>query len=168
MKIRKHTNVLTLTIIVVVDILIIAGIQLFTPPDEPNLALEELRLEYTKDDSSYVDHSQFEILDQVFESAQEVTATCLTCHEGRHEEVMNSSHFNWDRISYVEGRGIEALGKKNAFNNFCIGATGNTQACAKCHTGYGMVDASTFDFDDPTNADCLSCHADADQYVKGP
>ena len=167
MKIRKHTNVLTLTIIVVVDILIIAGIQIFTPPDEPNLALEELRLEYTRDDSSYVDHSQFPILDQVFESTQEVTATCLTCHEGRHEEVMNSSHFNWDRISYVEGRGIETLGKKNAFNNFCIGATGNLQACAKCHTGYGMVDASTFNFEDPTNADCLSCHADADLYVKG-
>jgi hypothetical protein len=45
----------------------------------------------------------------------------LECHTERHKEVMNSAHWNWERISYIEGRGVAAAGKKNVLNNFCLG-----------------------------------------------
>ena len=50
---------------------------------------------------------------------------------------MASSHWNWERIEYVEGKGIRAIGKKNVLNNFCIGVAGSQQSCDKCHAGYG-------------------------------
>jgi octaheme c-type cytochrome (tetrathionate reductase family) len=165
-RLKEHSNVLTLILIVVVSTLIIAAFQILNPPEEPNLSLEALRVKYAKDNGTYVDHSQFPILQQEFKSAQEVSATCLTCHENRHDEVVNSSHFNWDRISYVDGRGIVTLGKKSAVNNYCISVIGNEAACAKCHTGYGMVDPSQFDFTKGENADCLSCHAQSPDYAK--
>lgn len=167
MKIREHTSVLTLILIMVISSLIIAFVQIMNPPEEPNLSLEALRVKYAKDNGTYVDHSQFEILQQDFKSAQDVSATCLTCHENRHDEVIESSHFNWDRISYIDGRGVVTLGKKSALNNYCIGVIGNEAACAKCHTGYGMVDPSSFDFTKGENADCLSCHAQSPDYRKG-
>lgn len=167
MKLAEHSNVLSLVLIVLVTVGIIAALQAFNPPKEPNLALEELRVKYAKEDQPAVDHSKFPILKQKFASAQEVTATCLTCHEERHDEVVNSSHFNWDRLSYIDGRGIKALGKKNALNNYCISVTGNEAACAKCHTGYGMTNSKTFDFTNANNVDCLACHAQSNEYVKG-
>lgn len=167
MKLKEHANTLSLILIVIGTAFTIALVQILYTPPEPNLALERLRVEFSKMDTSVVDHSQFAILHQEFETAQEVTAACLTCHAGRHEEVVNSSHFNWSRISYVSGRGIESLGKKNALNNYCISVTGNEQACAKCHTGFGMTSTETFNFDDPNNVDCLSCHAQTENYEKG-
>lgn len=167
MRLKEHSHVLTLVLIVLGTIAVIAAIQALTPPEEPNLALEALRVKFAKDDPAGVDHSQFPILNQKFESAQEVTATCLTCHEERHDEVVNSSHFNWDRISYIDGRGIQALGKKNVLNNYCISVAGNEAACAKCHTGYGMTNSKIYDFTDANNVDCLACHADTEEYAKG-
>lgn len=166
MKIREHTNVLSLVLIVVISAVIIAAFQILSPPDEPNLSLEALRVKYAKENGTYVDHSQFRILQKKFKNAYEVTEACLTCHENRHEEVKNSSHFNWERIEYVEGRGIKSLGKKNGLNNYCISIIGNEQACAKCHTGYGMLDATDYDFSTAENADCLSCHAQTPDYSK--
>lgn len=167
MKLKEHASSLSLALIVIGTVVALTLIQILYTPPEPNLALEQLRVDFSKIDTSGVDHSQFAVLQQKFNSAQEVTATCLTCHEGRHDEVVNSSHFNWDRISYVDGRGIKALGKKNALNNYCISVTGNEQACAKCHTGYGMTDQDLFDFENANNVDCLSCHAQTDEYKKG-
>ena len=35
-----------------------------------------------------------------------VTAACISCHNERGREVMASSHWNWARQEYIEGRGI--------------------------------------------------------------
>jgi hypothetical protein len=82
---------------------------------------------------------------KAFASPQEVTSACLECHNGTHKEIMASSHWNWERVSYIEGRGITSLGKKNILNNFCTGAGGNEQRCAVCHIGFGMS-GDKFDF----------------------
>ncbi|HPR33103.1 MAG TPA: tetrathionate reductase family octaheme c-type cytochrome, partial [Prolixibacteraceae bacterium] len=76
------------------------------------------------------------------------------------------SHWNWERVSYVEGRGIEAAGKKNLINNFCIGAQTNELSCAKCHIGYGMTN-DHFDFNNARNVDCMVCHDNSEEYMKG-
>ena len=127
--------------------------------------IEALRLKYRKKEKPSVDHALFSQLKGPFRKPQEVTAACISCHNERHKEVMASSHWNWQRLEYVEGKGIRAVGKKNVLNNFCIGVAGSQQSCDKCHAGYGWADAS-FDFDDPMNVDCLACHDNGGTYAK--
>ncbi len=103
-----------------------------------------------------------------FESGPDVTAACLECHEDAAAEMKASVHFTWEAEPVlVEGRDQPvALGKKNAINNFCIGIQGNWPACTSCHAGYGWEDAD-YDFTVDTSVDCLVCHDNSGQYVKG-
>ena len=124
--------------------------------EEPT-PLARLKEQYAKKAKPSVDHTLFAQLNKKFARPQEVTAACISCHNGRHKEVMESTHWNWERIEYIPGKGIRPLGKKNVLNNFCIGISGNEQSCNKCHIGYGYADAS-FNFADSLNVDCLACH----------
>lgn len=112
-----------------------------------------------------VDHSQFKILQQDFENAHKLTAACLSCHNGRHTEILESSHFKWYRTEKIGERGEVELGKKNVINNFCIGISGSEKTCTRCHIGYGWEDKN-FDFNEPTNIDCLICHDQTGTYKK--
>ena len=127
--------------------------------------IEALRQTYRTKSKPSVDHALFTQLKGPFGKPQQVTAACISCHNGRHTEVMASSHWNWERIEYVEGKGIRAIGKKNVLNNFCIGVAGSQQSCDKCHAGYGWADA-TFDLSNPLNVDCLACHDNGGTYAK--
>jgi octaheme c-type cytochrome (tetrathionate reductase family) len=152
-------------ILTVVALLILLN---FIQEDEyHNLKLEKLKQEYAIKPVSSVDHSKLEALNKTFNSPQEVTEACISCHTERHKEIMNSSHWNWERISYVEGRGISATGKKNVLNNFCIGSKTNEQSCAKCHIGYGMTDNDAYDYNNARNVDCMVCHDNSEDYHKG-
>ena len=128
--------------------------------------LDLLKERYTKKHVPSVDHSKLPTLQKTFSSPQQVTLACISCHTDRHKEVMRSSHWNWEREEYIEGRGIRSIGKKNILNNFCIGISTNEQSCNKCHIGYGWTDA-TFNFADSANVDCLACHDNSNTYVKG-
>lgn len=155
--------------IISIIVTVLAILILFTNirKEEPyNLKLENLRQEYAIKPVSSIDHSKLSVLKQDFETPQEVTETCISCHTERHKEVMNSSHWNWERVSYVEGRGVAAIGKKNVLNNFCIGSKTNEQACAKCHIGFGMTN-DHYDFKNARNVDCMVCHDNSDEYMKG-
>lgn len=167
MRISDHKQKLYLLLILVLTALVIGIVQFTYRQPEPNLALEELRIRYAKVPKPPVDHSKFPELDRTFATPQEVTQACISCHNQRHTEVMESNHWNWERISYIEGRGIYALGKRNALNNYCISVAGNELACAKCHTGFGLNSVENFNFMDPTNVDCLSCHDNSEEYIKG-
>ena len=125
----------------------------------------QLKLQYAVKAKPSVDHSKFTQLQRPFAKPQEVTAACLSCHNGRAAEVMKSSHWTWTRTEYIAGQGIRTIGKKNALNNFCIGIEGNEQSCNKCHAGYGYGDKN-FDFQNPLNIDCLACHDNSDTYLK--
>ncbi|MCO5264024.1 MAG: tetrathionate reductase family octaheme c-type cytochrome [Lentimicrobium sp.] len=113
-----------------------------------------------------VDHSEFEILQQDFERPQDLTAACLSCHNKRDDELMASAHWRWERESALpNGRGTVSIGKKNLINNYCASAESNNGSCMRCHIGYGWKD-KTFDFEDPTNLDCLVCHDNTNTYKK--
>lgn len=127
--------------------------------------LKILMAELTKKKKPAADHSKFPVLQKKFAKPQEVTEACLSCHNKRADEIMHSNHWNWGREEYVAGRGIVNLGKKNAINNFCIGAKGNEQSCAKCHISFGMTD-NAFSFNDSNNIDCLVCHDNTETYAK--
>lgn len=167
LNMRRHSAIIAVSLIILGTIGILTAVQILHSPEEPNLLLESLRVKYATISDAATDHSEYKALQKNFKSPQEVTQTCITCHTKRHTEVMESAHWNWDRISYIEGRGIHAIGKKNVLNNYCIGVAGNEMACASCHTGFGMTDFKEFDFNEPKNVDCLSCHASGEDYFKG-
>ena len=131
-----------------------------------NLHLEKLKQDYAIRPVSSVDHSKYDVLNTEFETPQDVTAACISCHTERPKEIIDSSHWNWERVAYVEGRGISAIGKKNILNNFCIGSQANERACSKCHIGFGMSSAE-YDFKNALNVDCMVCHDNSEEYLKG-
>ncbi len=146
---------------------ILLSVVIFLQPTETSEArLTLLKEKYAKKHVPSVDHSKLPELQKNFATPQEVTATCISCHTERHTEIMKSSHWNWEREEYIEGRGIVRIGKGNAVNNFCIGTQGNEQSCAKCHIGFGMTD-SMFTYTDPKNVDCMVCHDNSGTYSKG-
>ncbi len=111
------------------------------------------------------DHSKFAVLRKDFHDPREVTEACLTCHNGRGEEILRSEHWRWLKKDTVPGRGAMELGKRNVLNNFCIGVNSNERLCSKCHAGYGYRDKH-FDFKDPSHIDCLVCHDNTGTYRK--
>ena len=107
-----------------------------------------------------------EMIEGPFGTPQEITETCLMCHEEAGEEIMQTRHWNWlDYNSEIkEGTG---MGKQNLINNFCIAVSSNWPRCTSCHIGYGWKD-ETFDFSSPENIDCLVCHDQTGTYFKEP
>ena len=130
-----------------------------------NTVLDDLKEEYSEPHVSSVDHSMHKELQEDFDNVHEITASCISCHNKRGEELLNSVHFTWKREAYIEGRGITYLGKKNLLNNFCTGIFSNEPTCNRCHAGYGWSDKD-FDFDNQYNVDCLICHDNTGTYDK--
>jgi octaheme c-type cytochrome (tetrathionate reductase family) len=127
---------------------------------------EEVKIKFKSEHTPSVDHREFKILQQDFDDPRKVTEACLSCHNGRDEEIMATAHWNWERETTLPGReGTYKIGKKNLINNFCTGVIGNNGSCMRCHIGYGWEDDS-FDFGDSKNIDCLVCHDNTETYFK--
>ncbi len=152
--------------LIVIGLIITAAVKILISENHEPTQLMKLKEKYPQKYTPSVDHRKFAVLQKKFNHPQEVTEACLSCHTETHKEVMQSSHWNWEREEYIEGKGIVYVGKKNAINNFCIGVEGNEQSCAKCHIGYGMTNQG-FSYTDPKNIDCLVCHDNSETYVKG-
>ncbi|MCX7608490.1 MAG: hypothetical protein N2049_04635, partial [Anaerolineales bacterium] len=117
--------------------------------------------------------SHADIIQGPFETPQDVTRNCLSCHPDAAKEVMATSHWTWTSQPFnVPWRDQPVtIGKYNQINNFCIGAMGNQKACTACHIGYGWQETDDFfgqayDFTREENVDCLVCHAQSG-YAKG-
>jgi octaheme c-type cytochrome (tetrathionate reductase family) len=112
------------------------------------------------------DHSS--LIAGPLETGEDVTRACLECHEEAGQEMLESVHFKWESDPVLLPGHDEpvTIGKKNQINNFCIGIQGNWPGCTRCHAGYGWEDAN-FDFNEEENVDCLVCHDQSGQYVKG-
>ncbi len=152
--------------IFVLGILFIAGYDYYKDHHTYPTKLEQLKEKYSKPRGEKVDHSKFAVLQKNFKTPQEVTKACLTCHEEEADEVMNSSHWKWERPIYVKDKGIAYLGKKNVINNFCISTIGNNKSCGKCHISYN-IGSKNFSYKKKEDVDCLVCHDQSLTYVKG-
>ena len=112
--------------------------------------------------------SHKEFLLEPYASPQDVTKSCLTCHETSAQEVMKTSHWTWlDEKYESDDHQVKQFGKKNFINNYCIAVSSNNPRCTSCHVGYGWKDAS-FDFSNEENVDCLVCHDQSGTYKKTP
>lgn len=96
------------------------------------------------------DHTKHEALKQAFNSGEEITKACLTCHSEASAQFHKTIHWTWlasgstDDLRYGKGG--------YSVNNFCISANKmEDKACLKCHAGW-----------DGTKKDvnCLKCHGD--------
>jgi octaheme c-type cytochrome (tetrathionate reductase family) len=118
-----------------------------------------------KNQRQTADHSKFKILQGPFKDGDgpAVTRACLTCHTKAAQQVMATSHWTWN----ASKDGQDGYGKAtHLVNNYCIAIVGgNTEACARCHVGYGFKD-KTFDFTRQENVDCLVCHDTTGDYEK--
>ncbi|MCW8839718.1 MAG: tetrathionate reductase family octaheme c-type cytochrome, partial [Gammaproteobacteria bacterium] len=112
--------------------------------------------------NSTADHSKFEALQGPFRNATEVTEACLSCHTEAGDQIMQTTHWNWE---YQHPETGQLLGKKHELNVFCGSVRSNYPRCTSCHIGYGWEDRS-FDFSDATRIDCLVCHDTTGSYVK--
>lgn len=122
--------------------------------------------------ASATDHTQY--VKGPFKSGEDVTKTCLQCHDKQADDFIKTPHWKWKGIPRtVKGmeNSKEEYGKSNMINNFCISIQGgekcaNEEFCSKCHPSYGWKD-STFNFKDKMKIDCLVCHAREGNYRKG-
>jgi len=156
-----------IALILGLNLLILIAINIFKEEDIVDLQLEKLKQTYAVKPRASVDHRKLPELQKKFVTPQEVTNACISCHTEVPKEIMASAHWNWERVGYIEGRGIASIGKKNAINNYCIGSKTNEQACAKCHIGYGMTDNDKYNYQDSSNVDCMVCHDNSETYQKG-
>lgn len=114
---------------------------------------------------SHLDHGGF--FNTPLADGPAVTRACLECHPQSASQVMHTAHFRWlgEDVEVPGHKGKTQIGKRNLINNFCIGISGNWPSCTRCHAGYGWTD-ETFDFEQPTNVDCLVCHERTGSYAK--
>jgi octaheme c-type cytochrome (tetrathionate reductase family) len=126
-----------------------------------NDTIESLQI-YPAPQADGIDHSVFEVLQQSFETPQDLTKACLSCHINSADQVMHTTHWTWEYVNESTG---QTVGKKNELNNFCVATTSNEPRCTSCHVGYGWKDDS-FDFSAQENVDCLVCHDTTGTYKK--
>ncbi len=113
-----------------------------------------------------------DIITGPFETPQDVTRTCLSCHPDAANDVMMTSHWTWESKEFdVPWRDEPVtIGKANQINNFCISAQTNQKSCMACHIGYDWQEtddfSQAFDYSRAENVDCLVCHAQSG-YAKG-
>ncbi|MFY0653436.1 MAG: tetrathionate reductase family octaheme c-type cytochrome [Cyclobacteriaceae bacterium] len=160
---QLKTSVTSVILVFILPALVVLAIYKFhdkveSEPDPVDIIL-------SSEHQSSTDHSTFDELKQEFDTPQEVTEACISCHTGRAHEVIATSHWTWEREAEIPGRGKVTIGKKNLINNFCTGANGNNGSCMRCHIGLGWADDS-FDFEDERNVDCLVCHDQTQTYLK--
>lgn len=111
------------------------------------------------------DHSKFEALKGPFETGEDVTKACLSCHTEAGKQMMQSIHWTWETINPATD---QTLGKKNVLNAFCGNLESNEPRCTSCHAGYGWDGKAEFDFTNEAAIDCLVCHDTTKTYVKWP
>ena len=135
----------------------------FLPKQEPLRDNPRAALRPTAIHTSHAD-----IVQGPFDSPQQVTRACLTCHAEAASQVMATTHWTWesDPVSVPWRDEPVTIGKANQINNFCIGAQGNQKKCTSCHAGYGWQEGAAYDFSLSENVDCLACHADTGLYAK--
>ncbi len=149
-------------------LVIVAPIMLFT--QEASASAVDNPWDNVPERRIHVAHT--DIITGPFETPQDVTRTCLSCHPDAAKNVMMTSHWTWEsKETDVPWRDEPVtIGKINQINNFCISAQTNQKSCTSCHIGYDWQETGDFsqayDFNNSENVDCLVCHAQSG-YAKG-
>lgn len=99
-----------------------------------------------------------------FVNAQNVVVQCLKCHPKEGEDILQSSHWTWQRKRVIAGE-EKLYSKKTGLSTFAIQAGANPEQCLTCHISTNLLNERF----DPTSAihiDCLVCHDTTGRYQR--
>ena len=97
------------------------------------------------------DHSKFDALNKRFESGNEITEACLSCHSEAADQIKETIHWTW-LSPYDDGGETGKAGY--SVNNFCVSANKmEDKKCSNCHIGWNGKEE---------RINCLLCHGQKD------
>lgn len=99
-----------------------------------------------------------------FASFQGVTNQCLICHAQQGQDILNSSHWTWQRTRSVNGT-EKTYSKKLGLTTFAIPVAANPEQCMTCHISSNLL-SDQFDPTSALNIDCLVCHDTTGMYKR--
>ncbi|MBM9537449.1 hypothetical protein [Desulfobulbus alkaliphilus] len=91
-----------------------------------------------------------------FADARAVTKQCLSCHAGQGEDILQSSHWTWER-SRIIGAEQRTFAKKTGLTFFAVSVTANPSRCMTCHISTNLL-SGRHDPSAAADIDCLVCH----------
>lgn len=91
-----------------------------------------------------------------FVNAQNLVVQCLKCHPKEGGDILQSSHWTWQRSRIIAGE-EQQYSKKTGLSTFAIQAGGNPEQCLTCHISTNLLN-ERFDPTSPIHIDCLVCH----------
>ncbi len=91
-----------------------------------------------------------------FTDAQAVTLQCLHCHAQQGADILQSSHWTWQRPHRINA-GIQNFAKKNDLSTFAIDVTSNPGRCMTCHISTNLL-SGRHNPNSAADIDCLVCH----------
>ncbi|MDW7772012.1 MAG: hypothetical protein SCH71_03885 [Desulfobulbaceae bacterium] len=100
----------------------------------------------------------------LFNTPGDVVIKCLECHKQRASEVLQSTHWTWERHRMVNGRQV-MYGKKDSLAAFALDVASNPTRCLRCHIS-STPEISVFEQGAPADVDCLVCHDTTGVYVR--
>ncbi len=141
---------------VVALVLLLAGVVLISPEiwaDSHNDQApgRTMAQQATKDQKVWIttDHSKIEKLQKNFQSGEEITQACLSCHSEAESQFHKTIHWTWiGSTSHGKryGKGGDSL------NNFCISTNnGQDKKCFSCHPSWNAKGQEG-------KVNCLVCH----------
>lgn len=98
-----------------------------------------------------------ELIEGPFETKQEITETCLTCHDGIGENVQQSRHWTWKNESK------SFFYEKSIKNGFRISSNHDLNSSLFNHISFSSKEKT----DDLNNINCLICHEQSGKYSSG-
>lgn len=98
-----------------------------------------------------------EMIEGPFETRQEITETCLTCHDGIGENVQQSRHWNWKKESK------SFFYEKALKYGFRVSANSDLNSSLFNHISFSSKENAN----DPNNINCLICHEQSGKYSSG-
>lgn len=100
----------------------------------------------------------------LFNTTRDVVVKCLECHGQIASEVLQSTHWTWERSRMVNGRQLMS-GKKDSLAAFAVDVSSNPTRCLRCHISSAPA-AGIFAQGTEADVDCLVCHDTTGRYVR--
>jgi hypothetical protein len=99
-----------------------------------------------------------------FADARAVTEQCLSCHARQGEDILQSSHWTWERSRLI-GTERRTFAKKTGLTTFAVSVTANPSRCMTCHISTTLL-SGRHDPSAAADIDCLVCHDTTGTYQR--
>ena len=106
------------------------------------------------------DHTSFEILQQDFDSLEQLNDACMSCHSKAPEQLHNTIHWSW-RFESSDG---DIQGKLAVMNGYHPSVASNLESCDNCHIGFGLKEDELSGIKSTGAVDCMMCHDTTGEY----